>query len=234
MRKSSNQLLIDANKSPEAENEVSSSGIDVSTAGIVEKQPTGLTHQVKFFGSRSEMVLLEPSCPLPLEVGTEGSQAFFLVHATHHRASQWVEMLEIELRQIKKHRNVIAKKWSDSEAGVSRTKDEAEKQHQGDQQKIKELQNSFKFLQANLVKKQVDHDQKLKELEGGTKESVNNIGRRTIYQIWSANPELDFSLLGDKAETMLAYCEKTQKEEYCKEEEVDTEQENLAKSLIIM
>uniref|UniRef100_A0A803NSX3 Uncharacterized protein n=1 Tax=Cannabis sativa TaxID=3483 RepID=A0A803NSX3_CANSA len=125
MRKSSNQLTIDVDKSLEEGNEVSTVGIEVSAAGIIEKQPTRSAHQV-------------------------------------------------------------------------------------------------------------DHDQKLKELEAGFEERVNNIGRRTIYQIWSANPELDFSFLGDKAETMLAYCEKTWKEDLGEEEEFEAEQENLTKSPIIM
>uniref|UniRef100_A0A803P5G2 Uncharacterized protein n=1 Tax=Cannabis sativa TaxID=3483 RepID=A0A803P5G2_CANSA len=86
----------------------------------------------------------------------EGNEASFLFCATHHRSSQRVEMLKTEVLQTREYRDVVAKKWSDSEA-------------------------------------EVDHDQKLKELEAGFEERVNNIGRRTIYQIWSANPELDFS-----------------------------------------
>uniref|UniRef100_A0A803PL43 Uncharacterized protein n=1 Tax=Cannabis sativa TaxID=3483 RepID=A0A803PL43_CANSA len=58
MRKSSNQLIIDADKSLEVGNEVCTAGIEVSTAGIVEKRPTGSAHQVKFSSSRPEMVLL--------------------------------------------------------------------------------------------------------------------------------------------------------------------------------
>ncbi|MEA8873779.1 hypothetical protein, partial [Campylobacter jejuni] len=64
----------------------------------------------------------------------------------------------------------MAKKWSDSEVEVSHTKEEARKQHQADQQKIKDLEDSLKSLQADLIKKQVDNGQKLTELEAETKE----------------------------------------------------------------
>uniref|UniRef100_A0A803QBP1 Uncharacterized protein n=1 Tax=Cannabis sativa TaxID=3483 RepID=A0A803QBP1_CANSA len=147
-RTSSNQLIIEADKSPKVGNKVSTAGTEASTAGTeasvagievsaarIEEQPTRSAHQ-----------------------------ASFLAYATHHRSSQRIEMLETELCQMKEQRDVVAKKWSDAEAEVSRTKDEAEKQHQADQ-KIKELENFVKFLQANLVKRQVNHDQKLKELE---------------------------------------------------------------------
>uniref|UniRef100_A0A803QF91 Uncharacterized protein n=1 Tax=Cannabis sativa TaxID=3483 RepID=A0A803QF91_CANSA len=135
--KSLNQLTTEAAKSIEARNE--------------------------FSGSRLDVILLEPSYPLPLEVGTEGSylssqhttnswrnlltlgssdwdlaiqrsaefslssHAWFLVHATHHRSSQQVKMLETKLRKVREHKDVVAKKWSDSEAEVSRPKEEARK-----------------------------------------------------------------------------------------------------------
>uniref|UniRef100_A0A803PSG7 Uncharacterized protein n=1 Tax=Cannabis sativa TaxID=3483 RepID=A0A803PSG7_CANSA len=141
-----------------------------------------------------------------------------------------IEMLETELRKVREHRDVVVKKWSNSEAEV----EEAKKQHQTDQQRIKELEDSLKSLQADLAKKQLDHDQKLKELEVETKERVNNIGRRTIYQIWSFNPELDFGFLGDKGEDMLAFCEKTRKEDLGEEEETEAEEEGPTKSPMLM
>uniref|UniRef100_A0A803PD17 Uncharacterized protein n=1 Tax=Cannabis sativa TaxID=3483 RepID=A0A803PD17_CANSA len=193
------QLVIEAdetfeavNEVPAARNEVPAEGIEVLAVWNVEEQPTRSMHQVKFFSSRPEVVLLEPSYPLPLE-------ASFLVHATHHQPSQWIEMLETELRK-----------------------------------KIKELEESLKSLRADLAKRQAAHDQKLKELEVETKERVDNIGRSTIYQIWSFNPELNFNFLGDKAEDMLGACEKTQKEELSEEEEIEVEQEGPTKSSILM
>uniref|UniRef100_A0A803QCT8 Uncharacterized protein n=1 Tax=Cannabis sativa TaxID=3483 RepID=A0A803QCT8_CANSA len=59
---------------------------------------------------------------------------------------------------------------------------------------------------------------------------VNSIGRRTIYQIWSVNPDLDLSFLGDNAEAILAFSEKTRKEELEEEEKVEVEQEDPTKS----
>uniref|UniRef100_A0A803PL23 Uncharacterized protein n=1 Tax=Cannabis sativa TaxID=3483 RepID=A0A803PL23_CANSA len=64
-------------------------------------------------------------------------KASFLAYATHHRSSQRIEMLETQLHQIKENSDVVAKKWSNAKDEVSRTKDEAEKQHQAEQQKIK-------------------------------------------------------------------------------------------------
>ncbi|KAF4392614.1 hypothetical protein F8388_003034 [Cannabis sativa] len=52
--------------------------------------------------------------------------------------------LETELRKVREHKDVVAKKWSDSEVEVSHTKEEARKQHQADQQKIKDLEDSLK------------------------------------------------------------------------------------------
>uniref|UniRef100_A0A803PRX1 Uncharacterized protein n=1 Tax=Cannabis sativa TaxID=3483 RepID=A0A803PRX1_CANSA len=50
-RTSSNKLIIDADKSPEAGNEVSTVGIDIFAAGtevyaavVIEEQPTGSAH----------------------------------------------------------------------------------------------------------------------------------------------------------------------------------------------
>uniref|UniRef100_A0A803Q638 Uncharacterized protein n=1 Tax=Cannabis sativa TaxID=3483 RepID=A0A803Q638_CANSA len=148
-KKFSIQLTVEAAKSPKARNKVSAAGIEVSAAGN-EVPATGIVEEQPI-GS-------------VYQVKFSGSR------------SEWVEMLEIELRKVMEHRDVVAKKWSDSEVEVSRAREEAKKQHQADQQKIKELEDSLKSLQ-------VDHDKKLKELEAKTKERVNNIGRRTIYQI---------------------------------------------------
>uniref|UniRef100_A0A803PTN5 Uncharacterized protein n=1 Tax=Cannabis sativa TaxID=3483 RepID=A0A803PTN5_CANSA len=106
-KKSLSQLTIEAAKSSETRNEVSATGIEVSVVGIevsvagievfdvgnVEGQPTRSVHQVKFFGSRSEMVLLEPSCPLPLKVGTEGSQL-----SSQHATNIWRNLLTLGSR----------------------------------------------------------------------------------------------------------------------------------------
>uniref|UniRef100_A0A803QDW7 Uncharacterized protein n=1 Tax=Cannabis sativa TaxID=3483 RepID=A0A803QDW7_CANSA len=96
------------------------------------------------------MVLLEPYCPLPLEVGTEESQL-----SSQHATNNWRNLLTLGCRdwdlairsntedltkrskellhQIKEHEDVVAKKWSNVEVEVSRTKDEAKKQRQADQ-----------------------------------------------------------------------------------------------------
>uniref|UniRef100_A0A803Q5Q1 Uncharacterized protein n=1 Tax=Cannabis sativa TaxID=3483 RepID=A0A803Q5Q1_CANSA len=90
------------------------------------EQPLWSIHQVKFSGFRPEMVFLEPSCPLPIEASTEGSQLYAL-HATNNWGLQRVEMLEIELRQTRVYCDVMAKKLNDSEFELSRVKEEAEK-----------------------------------------------------------------------------------------------------------
>ncbi|KAF4355746.1 hypothetical protein F8388_019145 [Cannabis sativa] len=46
-------------------------------------------------------------------------------------------MRETELRQIREHRDALAKKWNDLVVEVSRTKEEAEKKHLADQKKKK-------------------------------------------------------------------------------------------------
>uniref|UniRef100_A0A803PJT1 Uncharacterized protein n=1 Tax=Cannabis sativa TaxID=3483 RepID=A0A803PJT1_CANSA len=120
------------------------------------------------------------------------------------------EMLKAQLHQTREHRDTLAKKWNNSNAEVSHTKEEVVKQRVADQKKVKELEDSLESLQA-------DHEKKLKEMEAETKDRVISIGRRTIYQIWSANPDLDFSFLGDNADAMLAFCERTRREELGKE-----------------
>uniref|UniRef100_A0A803P420 Uncharacterized protein n=1 Tax=Cannabis sativa TaxID=3483 RepID=A0A803P420_CANSA len=112
-------------------------------------------------------------------------------------------MLEIELRQTREHRDTMAEKWNDSKSKLSRVREEAEKQRLANQKK-------------------------LEEAKADTKNKVNSIARRTIYQTWSPNPDMEFSFLGEGAEAMLAFCKKSRKEELGEEDEVEVEQEDLS------
>uniref|UniRef100_A0A803P979 Uncharacterized protein n=1 Tax=Cannabis sativa TaxID=3483 RepID=A0A803P979_CANSA len=169
---------------------------EVPTAMSVNEQPTGSMHQVKFFGPRLEMVLLKPSwsglkarssahCTLPM-VGVTSRVLGLPTGSFSREAALRIWQKRVMNSCIKEHRDTLAKKWNDSMAEVSRAKEEAERQDQVDQKTIKELEDAIKSLHG-------DHDKKLKEAEAETKDRVNSIVRRTIYQAWLANPDMDFS-----------------------------------------
>uniref|UniRef100_A0A803PSV4 Uncharacterized protein n=1 Tax=Cannabis sativa TaxID=3483 RepID=A0A803PSV4_CANSA len=153
IKTTANQLTIEPAKSPKKA---------APTVASASEQPLGFVHQVKFSGSRLEIVFLEPSCPLSIEAGTEGSQLCSL-HATNSwrryqnfESSDWellnkgtfesllqrsynlkqglqrVEMLETELCLTGKHHDVMDKKWNDSESELPQVKEEDEKQQRAD------------------------------------------------------------------------------------------------------
>uniref|UniRef100_A0A803Q701 Uncharacterized protein n=1 Tax=Cannabis sativa TaxID=3483 RepID=A0A803Q701_CANSA len=243
-KKSSSQLTIELAKSPEKENQVSIVGnADKQPTMLVNQVKFSSSRPEMVLFKSSSPLPLEARTEgsqhatdswrniLTLGFGdsdllTRGSsknlakrsyellhQASLFSYVTHHRSSQQAKLLETEPHQTRDHRETLAKKWNDSEAEVSRTEEEAKKQCLADQKKIKELEDSLKSFQA-------DHDKNLKEMDAETKDWVNSIGRKTIYQIWSANPNLHFSFLGDNADAMLAFCKKTRREELGEEEEV--------------
>uniref|UniRef100_A0A803PR04 Uncharacterized protein n=1 Tax=Cannabis sativa TaxID=3483 RepID=A0A803PR04_CANSA len=173
--------------------------------------------------SRSGQKVRKSAPCTPLMVGIISKSSGLATGSLSREAAQMISLRGGLNSCIREYRDTLAKKWNNSEAEVSRTKEEAEKHCLADQNKIKELEDSIQSIQA-------DHDKKLKELEAETKDRVNSITRRTIYQTWSAKPDMDFSFLGEGVDAMLALCDKTRREELGKDEEVEVEQEDLSKS----
>ncbi|KAM6579710.1 hypothetical protein CsatA_003484 [Cannabis sativa] len=164
----------------------------------------------------------------PFRFGVEevDNKISLLSFPAQHRGLQRVEMLEIELRKTREHRDAMAKKWNDSESELARVKKEAEEQQRSLKTKLESAQKKMKELEDANKAIQTEADRKLEEAKVDTKNRV----KRSIYKVWLANPEMDFSFLGKGAKEMLAYCEKTKKEEAGDADEVEEDQEEPTKS----
>uniref|UniRef100_A0A803Q056 Uncharacterized protein n=1 Tax=Cannabis sativa TaxID=3483 RepID=A0A803Q056_CANSA len=149
----------------------SSSTDDYATASIGE-QALGSVHQVKFSGSHPEMALLEPSCPLPIYAGTEGSQIFLL-----HANNKWCHYKTFEQGNIVKFwlSNGLIRSWRSLKLRKRPRSNKRLSRKTSTQKKIKELE------EANQ-KAQVEADKKLEDAKADAKGRVNTMTRRYIIE----------------------------------------------------
>uniref|UniRef100_A0A803PH20 Uncharacterized protein n=1 Tax=Cannabis sativa TaxID=3483 RepID=A0A803PH20_CANSA len=165
---------------------------------------------------RAKMTTTNKKCAITqIVIKPDHPQIISPVPATSSTDEQRIKQLKFELRTTIEQREVFVRQWNDYRTEVTRLMKEAEKQKKSHKTNLEGAQKEAKDLHEahQKISKELDEaNQKLneanKKLEGVEQNAiarVNSMAKRSIYDAWMANPNMDLSFLGEGVMEMLAF-----------------------------